>query len=97
MIPVHLYGKLAAMEEITALAKKHALFVLEDAAQAHGAQRDGRKSGAWGDAAAFSFYPGKNLGALGDGGAVTTNCAELAERIRCLGNYGAPEKYNTRG
>lgn len=93
VIPVHLYGKLAAMEEITALAKKHALFVLEDAAQAHGAQRDGRKAGAWGDAAAFSFYPGKNLGALGDGGAVTTNCPELAERIRCLGNYGAPEKY----
>ena len=93
VIPVHLYGKLAAMEEITALAKKHALFVLEDAAQAHGAQRDGRKAGAWGDAAAFSFYPGKNLGALGDGGAVTTNCPELAERIRYLGNYGTPEKY----
>jgi pleiotropic regulatory protein degT len=93
VIPVHLYGKLAAMEEITALAKKHALFVLEDAAQAHGAQRGGRKVGAWGDAAAFSFYPGKNLGALGDGGAVTTICPELAERIRCLGNYGAPEKY----
>ena len=93
VVPVHLYGKLAAMEEITALAKKHALFVLEDAAQAHGAQRDGRKAGAWGDAAAFSFYPGKNLGALGDGGAVTTNCPELAERIRCLGNYGAPKVY----
>ena len=93
ILPVHLYGKLAAMEEINVLAKKYSLFVLEDAAQAHGARRDGRKAGAWGDAAAFSFYPGKNLGALGDGGAVTTNCPELAERIRCLGNYGAPEKY----
>lgn len=93
ILPVHLYGKLAAMEEINALAKKYSLFVLEDAAQAHGVRRDGRKAGAWGDAAVFSFYPGKNLGALGDGGAVTTNCPELAERIRCLGNYGAPEKY----
>lgn len=93
ILPVHLYGKLAAMDEIMAIAKKHSLFVLEDAAQAHGALRNGRRAGAWGDAAAFSFYPGKNLGALGDGGAVTTSHHELAERIRCLGNYGAPEKY----
>ena len=93
ILPVHLYGKLAAMDEIVAIAKKYSLFILEDAAQAHGAWRNGRRAGAWGDAAAFSFYPGKNLGALGDGGAVTTSHLELAERIRCLGNYGAPEKY----
>ena len=67
IIPVHLYGKLADMDEICSIAKQFSLFVLEDAAQAHGALRDGRRAGAWGNAAAFSFYPGKNLGALGDG------------------------------
>lgn len=93
LIPVHLYGKLCDMPPLLRIAQKHRLFVLEDAAQAHGAQRAGRRAGAWGDAAAFSFYPGKNLGALGDGGAVTTNDARLSDRVRCLGNYGAPRKY----
>lgn len=94
IIPVHLYGKLADMDEISSIAKQFSLFVLEDAAQAHGALRDGRRAGAWGNAAAFSFYPGKNLGALGDGGAVVTDDRDLAERVRCLGNYGARKKYN---
>ena len=94
IIPVHLYGKLADMDEICSIAKQFSLFVLEDAAQAHGALREGRRAGAWGNAAAFSFYPGKNLGALGDGGAVVTDDRDLAERVRCLGNYGARKKYN---
>ena len=93
IIAVHLYGRLAPMPGINALAKKHGLLVLEDAAQAHGASIDGRKSGNWGDAAGFSFYPGKNLGALGDAGAVTTNDPELAEVVRALGNYGSRRKY----
>ncbi|EKF9063620.1 DegT/DnrJ/EryC1/StrS family aminotransferase, partial [Vibrio cholerae] len=78
---------------IMSLAKKHNLLVLEDCAQAHGAEIDGKKAGSWGDAGAFSFYPGKNLGALGDGGAVTTNSDELAKVIRSLGNYGSQKKY----
>ena len=82
------------MDEICSIAKQFSLFVLEDAAQAHGALREGRRAGAWGNAAAFSFYPGKNLGALGDGGAVVTDDRDLAERVRCLGNYGARKKYN---
>lgn len=94
IIPVHLYGKLADMDGICSIAKQFSLFVLEDAAQAHGALRGQRRAGAWGNAAAFSFYPGKNLGALGDGGAVVTDDRDLAERVRCLGNYGAREKYN---
>lgn len=93
ILAVHLYGQLAPMPEIMALAQQHDLLVLEDAAQAHGASVAGRKSGNWGDAAAFSFYPGKNLGALGDAGAVTTNDAELAKAIRALGNYGSHKKY----
>lgn len=94
IIAVHLYGRAAEMDEITAIANKYDLKVLEDAAQAHGALYKGRKVGSLGYAAAFSFYPGKNLGALGDGGAVTTNDAELAEKIRMLGNYGAKIKYH---
>ncbi len=93
IIAVHLYGQLAPMREIMALAEQHDLLVLEDAAQAHGASIAGRKAGNWGHAAGFSFYPGKNLGALGDAGAVTTNDAELAKTIRALGNYGSHKKY----
>lgn len=90
---VHLYGRLADMEKIMSIAKKHNLKVFEDSAQAHGVEKNGIKSGAWGDAAGFSFYPGKNLGALGDAGAVTTNDKELAEKVRALGNYGSKVKY----
>lgn len=93
ILAVHLYGQLAPMQEINAIAQKHGLLVLEDSAQAHGAQIDGRKAGNWGDASGFSFYPGKNLGALGDAGAVTTNDDDLAETIRALGNYGSHKKY----
>lgn len=93
ILAVHLYGQLAPMPEIMALAAQHNLLVLEDAAQAHGAGISGRKAGNWGHAAGFSFYPGKNLGALGDAGAVTTNDAELAQTIRALGNYGSHKKY----
>lgn len=93
ILPVHLYGRLADMSAIMTIASRHGLLVLEDAAQAHGASVDGRKAGTWGDAAGFSFYPGKNLGALGDGGAVVTNNAELATTLRALRNYGSHEKY----
>ena len=94
IIPVHLYGQMADMEAIMSTAKKHGLLVLEDAAQAHGATHNEQRAGSLGDAAAFSFYPGKNLGALGDGGAVTTNDAKLAEKIRTLRNYGSQVKYH---
>lgn len=93
IIVVHLYGRMAAMNEIMEIAAKHDLMVFEDAAQAHGAQLNGIKAGNWGDASAFSFYPGKNLGALGDGGAVTTNNQEIAEKVRALGSYGSKIKY----
>lgn len=93
ILAVHLYGQLAPMREIMAIAKKHNLLVLEDSAQAHGAQVDEIKAGNWGDASGFSFYPGKNLGALGDAGAVTTNDGELEQTIRALGNYGSHKKY----
>ena len=93
ILPVHLYGQLADMAAITTIAKKHNLLVLEDSAQAHGASVDNRKAGNWGDASGFSFYPGKNLGALGDAGAVTTNDPELAEAVRTIANYGSKEKY----
>lgn len=93
ILAVHLYGQLAPMPELLAISKKYNLLVLEDAAQSHGASLVGRKAGSWGDAAGFSFYPGKNLGALGDAGAVTTNDAELAGAIRALGNYGSHRKY----
>lgn len=94
IIPVHLYGRPADMEKITEIARCHAIKVIEDSAQAHGATYKERLVGGLGDAAAFSFYPGKNLGAFGDGGAVTTNNEELASRIRLLRNYGAGEKYH---
>src|SRR5690606_14806142 len=93
ILPVHLYGQPADLDPILAIARKHGLRVLEDAAQAHGARYKGRRIGAHGDAVAWSFYPGKNLGALGDGGAVTTNDPELADRIRVLRNYGSRLKY----
>lgn len=93
IIPVHLYGQTASMEAIMVIANRHGLEVLEDGAQAHGAALNARRAGSLGHAAAFSFYPGKNLGALGDGGAVTTNDAELAQKIRVLRNYGSHIKY----
>ncbi len=93
IIPVHLYGQPADMDAIMAIADKHELNVLEDAAQAHGARYQGKRTGGLAHAAGFSFYPGKNLGALGDGGAVTTNDLELADRIRVLRNYGSRIKY----
>ncbi len=93
IMAVHLYGQPADMDPIIALAKKYNLKVIEDAAQAHGAKYKGRRTGSLGDAAGFSFYPGKNLGALGDGGAITTNDDALAEKIRTLRNYGSQVKY----
>lgn len=93
ILPVHLYGQLADMPAIMALAREHGLLVLEDAAQAHGASIGSKRAGSWGDAAGFSFYPGKNLGALGDAGAITTHDAVLAQTLRALCNYGSLEKY----
>lgn len=93
ILPVHLYGQLSPMPELKAIAKEHDLLVLEDCAQAHGAEIDGKRAGNWGDAAGFSFYPGKNLGALGDAGAVTTNDDELAQTLKALRNYGSHKKY----
>lgn len=93
ILPVHLYGQPADLDPILALARKHGLRVIEDAAQAHGARYKGKRIGAHGDAVAWSFYPGKNLGALGDGGAITTDDPDIAERIRMLRNYGSREKH----
>jgi len=93
ILPVHLYGQIANMAEIEKISEEFNLLVLEDCAQAHGSEIDGKKAGNWGDAGCFSFYPGKNLGALGDGGAITTNCDELASMVRALGNYGSRIKY----
>lgn len=93
ILPVHLYGQTCDMDLITTIARKHNLKVIEDSAQSHGAYFGTKRSGNLGDASGFSFYPGKNLGALGDGGAVTTNDDELAATIRALGNYGSHKKY----
>lgn len=93
IIPVHLYGQMAPMEEICAIAKRYNLKVIEDAAQSHGAVYQGKRAGTWGHAGCFSFYPGKNLGALGDGGGVVTNDKTLAARIRAIACYGASVKY----
>lgn len=93
ILPVHLYGQLSPMPELMAIAAEFDLLVLEDCAQAHGAELQGKRAGNWGHAAGFSFYPGKNLGALGDAGAVTTNEDELAQTIRALRNYGSHIKY----
>lgn len=94
IIPVHLYGQSCDMDPIMKIARAYHLAVIEDCAQAHGATYKGKRIGSFGDAAGFSFYPGKNLGALGDAGAVVTNNAELAKRIRTLGNYGSDYKYH---
>ncbi|MEQ5821814.1 DegT/DnrJ/EryC1/StrS family aminotransferase [Halomonas sp. SCS19] len=93
ILPVHLYGRLADMPAIMDIAGQYDLLVLEDSAQAHGASKNGKRAGSWGHASGFSFYPGKNLGALGDAGAVTTDDEELATVIRALGNYGSLKKY----
>jgi dTDP-3-amino-3,4,6-trideoxy-alpha-D-glucose transaminase len=93
IVPVHLYGRPAAMDDVRTVAARHGLFVLEDAAQAHGARVGNTRAGALADAAAWSFYPSKNLGALGDGGAITTDDDGLAERLRMLRNYGSSAKY----
>lgn len=93
VVPVHLYGQMADMAEICAVAKRHGATVVEDCAQAHGASIGGRKAGTWGGAAAFSFYPTKNLGALGDGGGVFTRDAALAERVRLMRQYGWRARY----
>lgn len=93
LLPVHLYGQPADLDPILAIARSHNLAVVEDAAQAHGARYKGQRLGAHGDVVCWSFYPGKNLGALGDAGAITTNRVDLADRIRVLRNYGSREKY----
>ena len=93
VLPVHLYGQAAEMDRIADLARARGLRLIEDAAQAHGARCRGQRIGAHGDAVCWSFYPGKNLGALGDAGAVTTDNAEIVDRIRLLGNYGSRKKY----
>jgi dTDP-4-amino-4,6-dideoxygalactose transaminase len=93
ILPVHLYGQTCEMNTINEIAKKYNLKVIEDSAQSHGAYYKDKRSGNLGDASGFSFYPGKNLGALGDGGAVTTNDEELALAIKALGNYGSHKKY----
>lgn len=94
IIAVHLYGRIADMDEINKIAAKYSIKVIEDAAQAHGAKYKGQRAGSLGDAAGFSFYPGKNLGALGDGGCVVTQNKELAETVKILGNYGSSIKYH---
>lgn len=93
---VHLYGQVCEMDAVRSLARQHGLLVVEDCAQAHGALYKGARAGALGNAAAFSFYPGKNLGALGDGGAVVTDDRLLARTVRTLANYGSQEKYVNR-
>lgn len=93
VIPVHLYGRAAEMTSICELAQKHNLVIIEDAAQAHGCQMHGKKVGTFGHAAGFSFYPGKNLGAFGDGGAITTNDPGIASLVRKIINYGSQQKY----
>jgi dTDP-4-amino-4,6-dideoxygalactose transaminase len=93
IIPVHLYGQSCDMAQIMAIADKHQLYVIEDNAQSHGSSWAGKLTGSWGHANATSFYPGKNLGALGDAGAVTTNDDQIAEKIRALRNYGSHKKY----
>lgn len=94
IMPVHLYGQACDMDPIIEIAKKHDLYIVEDCAQAHGAKYKGKVIGSFGEAAGFSFYPGKNLGALGDAGATVTNNKKLEERIRALGNYGSDYKYH---
>ena len=94
IMPVHLYGQACDMDPIMEIAKRNNLYIIEDCAQAHGATYKGKKVGTFGVASGFSFYPGKNLGALGDAGAVVTNSKELADKVRALGNYGSDYKYH---
>ncbi len=94
IMPVHLYGQVADMDPIMEIARRHGLIVIEDAAQAHGAEYKGRRAGSLGDIGCFSFYPGKNLGAYGEGGAVTTNNAEYARTVRMLRDWGTEQKYH---
>lgn len=94
IIPVHLYGQPCDMDRIKSIADKYQILIIEDCAQAHGAEYKGKKIGSFGTAAGFSFYPGKNLGALGDAGGVVTDDEKIAERIRALGNYGSDYKYH---
>ncbi|MEA3225844.1 MAG: DegT/DnrJ/EryC1/StrS family aminotransferase [Planctomycetota bacterium] len=94
VIPVHLYGQMADMDPIMEIARSHGLFVIEDACQAHGAECKGRRAGSIGDAGCFSFYPGKNLGAYGEAGAVVTSKPELADKIRMLRDHGQAKKYH---
>lgn len=94
IIAVHLYGQSCQMDKIMEIAKKHKLYLVEDCAQAHGATFKDKKIGSFGDIAAFSFYPGKNLGALGDAGAIVTDNKDLADKVRALGNYGSDYKYH---
>lgn len=96
IIPVHLYGRMCPMPEITKFAVQYNLLVLEDCAQAHGAMVGNRSAGSWGDAGAFSFYPGKNLGAIGDAGIITTNDGDLEQVLRKMGNYGFSERYYSK-
>jgi len=94
IMPVHLYGQMVDMEEIEKFAKKHSLLIVEDACQAHGAKYRGKRAGGFGDIAAFSFYPGKNLGAYGDGGMLVTNNKKIYETVKMMRNYGQKEKYH---
>lgn len=94
IIPVHLYGNMANMEVIMEIANKHSLIVVEDCAQAHGAELNGKKAGTWGHSASFSFYPGKNLGAYGDAGGITTNDDNIAQQCRMIANHGQAGKHN---
>ncbi len=97
IIPVHLYGQPADMDQIVEISRNRNLLVIEDACQAHGAHYKEKRAGSLGDAACFSFYPGKNLGAYGDAGMIVTDNAEIAERIKMLRNYGQKEKYQHAG
>ena len=94
ILPVHLHGQMADMDPIMEIARRHGLIVIEDAAQAHGAEYKGRRAGSIGDLGCFSFYPGKNLGAYGEGGAVVTDQPSFAERISLLRDWGQEAKYN---
>ena len=94
IMPVHLYGQACDMDAIVRIARKYQLYVIEDCAQAHGARYKGKRVGTFGDSAGFSFYPGKNLGALGDAGAAVMNSKDLADKVRALGNYGSDYKYH---
>lgn len=96
ILPVHLYGQACDMGKIKIIADKYNLFIVEDCAQSHGAKYKDKKTGAFGDASCFSFYPGKNLGCFGDGGAVNTNNKEIADRIKILRNYGSEKKYHNK-